>query len=76
MGGDEFTLLLPQTGRKGAEKICERIRNTCSNTSEDELPASIAVGYAIKEEVSQDRNDILSRADKHMYQHKPKGSRK
>ncbi len=69
-GGDEFTMLLPRTGAKAAEIICKRIRNVCAATRDDALPVSIAVGYAIKDDINQDTDEILSRADQQMYRQK------
>ncbi|MCL5070655.1 MAG: sensor domain-containing diguanylate cyclase, partial [Actinobacteria bacterium] len=48
-GGDEFTILLPQTKKEDAEEIVNRIKNVCIVTDKHEIPISISIGTATKE---------------------------
>lgn len=69
-GGDEFSVLLPQTTETEAEKIITRIKNKCIETENDKLPISLAVGYEVKENETQDIFEILNKADGEMYNDK------
>lgn len=72
VGGDEFMILLPNTKSEDAEKIKERIiglakeKYICSNQ------LSIAIGYCVKKDDSQDINLIQKCADRKMYEDKLK----
>ncbi|MGM0445700.1 MAG: HD domain-containing phosphohydrolase [Bacillota bacterium] len=69
-GGDEFLILLPQTEGKVAQKICDRIRKKCSQTTEFAIPVSIALGYAEKEKLDEDIYECINEADEMMYKNK------
>jgi diguanylate cyclase (GGDEF)-like protein/PAS domain S-box-containing protein len=69
-GGDEFSILLPRTGKKDAEEICVRIKDACSKAKEKPTPLSISLGTATKEEMNQNVWDILKEAEDRMYHHK------
>ncbi len=72
-GGEEFLLLLPGSGREGAEGVAERLR---ARTAASEFPlasrVTVTIGvatYAGKEPVST----LLARADNALYQGKTAG---
>ena len=69
-GGDEFSVLLPQTGREDAEKIFTRIKERCRETENDKLPVSLGTGYAVKRETGHNIFEVLNKADSEMYQDK------
>lgn len=69
-GGDEFTILLPQTKVKDAHIIKERINNACHEISGLEIPLSIALGVAVKEKKDKDLWEVRKQADANMYQNK------
>ena len=69
-GGDEFTILLPQTKKEDAEEIINRIKNVCIVTSEHEIPISISLGTATKEKINQDIQDVIKEAEDNMYRSK------
>ena len=69
-GGDEFSVLLPQTTASEAENILARIKSRCEETEEDRLPVSLGIGYAVKENLEQDILKILNKADGEMYRDK------
>ncbi|MGM0500516.1 MAG: HD domain-containing phosphohydrolase [Bacillota bacterium] len=69
-GGDEFAILLPQTGKKEAEKIIKRIKIISRKTNTDDLTVSMALGTATKTDANHDKYDILKKADNNMYQNK------
>ena len=74
-GGDEFVILLPQTGIDEAWKICKRISSACLNVSVNELPVSIAMGVACKETPEHSLIAVLREAEDDMYKSKLTESR-
>lgn len=77
-GGEEFTVLLPETNRASAWVAAERLRTAVSIMNvawEHPLPqVTISLGVALfdgKERINSE--EILSRADKAMYQSKQQG---
>lgn len=78
LGGEEFALLLPETGQAGAQESAERIRRCLAETDIEigpgvtvALTASIGVVVAEGESVGPDR--LLRRADDAMYAAKHAG---
>lgn len=74
--GDEFVILLPKTGREEMKKIISRIENNCSQTEDDEMLISLAVGAAVKETPEEALAAVFDQADKKMYKQKMSKSRK
>jgi diguanylate cyclase (GGDEF)-like protein/putative nucleotidyltransferase with HDIG domain len=70
IGGDEFVILLPKTDEQGAKKIIRRINNAVENEKIDNIVLSISVGFAVKEDESENINEIFSKAEDNMYRHK------
>ncbi|MFW5687255.1 MAG: PAS domain S-box protein [Halanaerobium sp.] len=73
-GGDEFTILLPQTTNKTAQKVIERINNKINN-KQGEIPLSISFGVATKEKPEQNIIKVLKKAEDEMNQNKLSESR-
>ncbi|MFW5980885.1 MAG: HD domain-containing phosphohydrolase [Halanaerobiaceae bacterium] len=72
-GGDEFVILLPQTSRKDARKVYNRIKSACDSTgkaSQNKIPVSIALGIATKKKEDEDIFEILRKAEDRMYNNK------
>lgn len=72
IGGDEFIILLPKTDEKQAEKIKNRISEECSKIKLDSVIVSLAIGYAVKNNIKQDIDNIEKNADNIMYKNKIK----
>jgi diguanylate cyclase (GGDEF)-like protein len=77
-GGDEFSLILPDTGREGAESVAERIRDRlrafrflASDGLTIRLTASI--GVATLPDVAGSAEELLRAADVAMYRVKAAG---
>jgi len=68
--GDEFVILLPQTGKEATEKIIARIIEKTNETETDAIPISIGLGFAIKFEPEVDVYKVLNEADKNLYHNK------
>jgi diguanylate cyclase (GGDEF)-like protein len=71
-GGDEFVLLLPQTSRRKAKTVYQRIKQGCSDTAKPDLPLSLAVGLVVKTKPEQNITALFSEAEKMMYRDKLK----
>ncbi|MGI6730525.1 MAG: HD-GYP domain-containing protein [Anaerovoracaceae bacterium] len=69
-GGDEFVILLPNTTGKEAEKISERIIDSCSKSFVDFIPVSLSIGCSTKTDIQENFIEVLKSAEKKMYQSK------
>jgi diguanylate cyclase (GGDEF)-like protein len=72
-GGDEFTVVLPQTGPEGALVIAERIRRSLEERTfltdlGKEVRLTASVGVACFPAHGQTREELLQKADKAMYE--------
>ncbi|MDD4894588.1 MAG: sensor domain-containing diguanylate cyclase, partial [Candidatus Omnitrophica bacterium] len=78
-GGEEFTIILPQTEKKEAFLIAERIRSDIEKypfINEDVLPTkqlTASLGLASFPEDGSSPSEIISQCDKALYQAKQKG---
>jgi len=77
-GGDEFALILPDTGREGAVSVAERIleRLRAFSFLEEEglsLHLTASIGIATLPDVSGSAEDLLKAADTAMYRVKGSG---
>lgn len=77
MGGEEFAVLLPETGEPGALYIAERLRE---QTAKLELPGergpvifTVSVGVALWRGEGDSLSDLLQRADAALYEAKNRG---
>lgn len=77
LGGEEFGLLLPETGLEQARIVAERIRKTWeqtpTNMDGEMIHSTVSIGGA--EAIHEDKSleDILRRADKMLYKAKERG---
>jgi diguanylate cyclase (GGDEF)-like protein len=77
-GGDEFTVILPQTGPEGAAIIAERIRQKIEETTflasyGLEVHITASLGIASFPDHGRTKDDLLARADQAMYLVKGRG---
>jgi diguanylate cyclase (GGDEF)-like protein len=77
-GGDEFTIILPQTGRDGARVIAERIRERIAATAYLkahglEVRVTASLGIATYPENGVTGEELVAGADKAMYAAKDAG---
>jgi len=75
-GGDEFTLILPQTGLEGAMVVAERMRAAIADhTFPLALPGAITVslGVALFPRDGTDVNGLIQSADRALYLAKQRG---
>lgn len=69
-GGDEFIILLPNTNHKKVNKICEKIKDECKIQPYSYVPLSISLGYATKNDMNTNIDDILKKAEEMAYKDK------
>lgn len=74
IGGDEFAVLLPNCEKAMVDGICQRIRETTSQYSQQnpELPLSLSVGYAVRRMEETNISEVYREADNNMYREKVK----
>jgi two-component system cell cycle response regulator len=77
IGGDEFAVILPNTGPEAIEIIFARIRNNVqdANKGEKEIILSLSLGSATAEK-GKELESTLKKADQIMYKDKQAKSRK
>ncbi|MCP4322784.1 MAG: diguanylate cyclase [Alteromonadales bacterium] len=81
IGGEEFTILLPETDLENSQVLAERIRNTIQNEIicyRDLLPISVTIslGLTLLNEKDNDFDEILVRVDEALYKAKTGGRNK
>jgi diguanylate cyclase (GGDEF)-like protein len=77
-GGDEFTIVLPDTGETGAGQVAERIRRVVEETPFEAgrgewMRLTCSLGHATFPRHGRDRGTLLDAADKAMYRAKSLG---
>lgn len=75
-GGDEFSLILPNTTYDDAIKLCNRIKEKCELAEPIPIKPSIALGVGTKTRMDYDINKILVAAEEMMYKNKLKEGKK
>ncbi len=70
IGGDEFVLLLPKANIKYANNIIDRIHAAIENERIDNVILSISMGCAVKQDISENMDDIFKEAEDDMYRRK------
>lgn len=70
LGGDEFAILLPKTDEHEAKEIVRRIKERALNEKVESVEISISFGYETKRSSTEKIEDILKKADDHMYEKK------
>lgn len=76
-GGEEFVLVLPETSKREAKSIAERLRKiieqTLFSTPAGEIHTTISIGVAQQTEDVQTFEELLERADQALYRAKNGG---
>ncbi|MBL8526609.1 MAG: GGDEF domain-containing protein [Burkholderiales bacterium] len=76
-GGDEFMVLLPDTGARGAREVAERIRRSVEaiglTVRDTRVPTTVSLGVASYPDDGVDLSLLLDKADKAMYRSKQGG---
>ncbi|MBA6414766.1 diguanylate cyclase [Colwellia sp. 6M3] len=76
-GGEEFAVILPNTGLTGANDVAERIRKAIASNAieyqDKNINATVSIGVAVMDEYDTRYEDIISRADIALYKAKNLG---
>lgn len=77
-GGEEFVVLLPETDRRGALTVAESIRHKVADTAivmdgQQTVTITVSIGVACFPQDTQDRDDLLKKADQAVYVAKNNG---
>jgi diguanylate cyclase (GGDEF)-like protein len=73
-GGEEFMVILPQANEDGASVIAERIRRSVEQAKMPEVGCvTVSSGIAIYPDYTEDRDTLLSFADRALYEAKRAG---
>ena len=75
-GGDEFTILLPQTDLKQAKRVGERLEagiQTLKVQALEDRPLSISIGVAARSPAYHDLESLLRLSDQALYEAKKRG---
>ncbi|HTZ36217.1 MAG TPA: PleD family two-component system response regulator [Stellaceae bacterium] len=78
LGGEEFVIVMPETGLAGAVAVAERLRSSVAGepfliqASGDRLPVTISIGVAVAE-AGDTVDTLLQRADDALYRAKNSG---
>ncbi|MHB1153732.1 MAG: HD domain-containing phosphohydrolase [Eubacteriales bacterium] len=70
IGGDEFVILLPETDAESAEIMISRINTAIKNEKFQHVILSVSMGYAVKQNASDDITEIFMQAEDNMYRQK------
>jgi diguanylate cyclase (GGDEF)-like protein len=65
-GGDEFALVLPETGPEGAQEVARRVCHRVAADTEDP-PLSVSVGVAFYPQHGLTIEELFSQADQELY---------
>ncbi len=74
MGGDEFTILLPETGRESAQPAIRKLQSVLMETIQKEkYPITFSIGVVTFEQPPQTVDEMIQQADDVMYTVKNSG---
>lgn len=71
-GGDEFAVLLPETGLEGAHRFSSRIRERLARDGQ-QPQLSVSVGVAVYPDDGETMEELLGTADRVLYEMKERG---
>ncbi len=78
LGGEEFAILLPETGEKEAVEVAERLRMQIANTRVPlekglAIEFTVSIGVSFLNELNNNLEALLDKADKALYKAKAAG---
>ncbi len=68
--GDVFNVIIPMPADDECEEFCKAVQDACNEYEDPHIAPSVAVGYAIKENVETTLADTLSDAEYAMFENK------
>ena len=73
VGGEEFAVLLPETGTTGALAAARRIQTFLAQEDLGDMPLTVSIGVACLDETTQSWAGLVASADNAMYEAKRSG---
>jgi diguanylate cyclase (GGDEF)-like protein len=73
IGGEEFTLILPETRADGAQTVAEKIQDVIRSSSTFEHPITVSIGISALSGLDLDAESLIKQADLALYEAKQKG---
>jgi diguanylate cyclase (GGDEF)-like protein/putative nucleotidyltransferase with HDIG domain/PAS domain S-box-containing protein len=70
IGGDEFVVLMPGSGKKEAEALISQVKSTYNKEVDEDSVLSISFGHASKENELQDMDEVFALAENDMNRNK------
>lgn len=70
IGGDEFAVLLPNVSAEELQQYKDQLKEAVIKQKIENIQLSLAIGYELKRDIAEDRDDILQLAENHMNRHK------
>lgn len=77
-GGDEFKILMPNTGQEEAAEVAQQINssmNRYNSTIDEVIHTDASIGYSTKSSVEQSLEEVIKTAEEYMYKKKLLDSR-
>jgi diguanylate cyclase (GGDEF)-like protein len=75
-GGEEFAVILPQTGHQKALRLAERLRKRVEKQFKNDLNVTISLGVATCPLNAKSARALITKADRALYQSKSNGKNK
>lgn len=69
-GGDEFLIILPNSGNELSKEICKKIKTICSTLESNPIKLSISLGSATMESPTTSLSELFNIAENEMYRNK------
>jgi diguanylate cyclase (GGDEF)-like protein len=70
IGGDEFAIIMPAIETEAIEQTVKAMRQTCNALMVEEIPVSVAIGWANKEVFDVPVESVLKDAEDYMHKYK------
>jgi diguanylate cyclase (GGDEF)-like protein len=72
-GGEEFIVILPETGAKSAKEVAEKIRNSIASLRNVKCCITVSIGVAAVQGDECKAEELVRQADRALYQAKHRG---
>ena len=72
-GGEEFLIIMPDTGLEDARGLAERIRTSVKEETVGNVAVTLSLGVVCVQESDRSVDDIIRRADENLYKAKKSG---
>ena len=72
VGGDEFSIIMLHSSEAVVEIACQRVRDAVDNYNNNnpDIPLSLSIGFAVRNDPCLSMNEVFQAADNNMYREK------